>query len=67
MHEALAIVRRMACRFLVAGRLTRGHFHTLADLPIPTNFMDLFEAIPEAEFRLDLSSTELRQRTASRG
>lgn len=62
MQAALEEVREQNCRFLVAGRLSDGTFKTLADLPIPTGLEGLFEELPEDAFRLDLSSTELRQR-----
>ena len=61
MVTALEEVRRLGCRFLVAGRVAGGEFHTLADIPIPRGFDDLFTPIPESRFRCDLSSTELRQ------
>ncbi|MFO0843198.1 MAG: hypothetical protein U0797_12510 [Gemmataceae bacterium] len=61
MAEALAELRRRGCRFLVAGRLAAGEFVTLDRLGIPSEFADLFEAIPEGAFRADVSSTELRQ------
>jgi hypothetical protein len=61
MAEALADFRARGCRFLVAGRLdTQGQFLGLDDLGIPTAHRDLFAGIPATEFRLDLSSTELR-------
>lgn len=59
---ALAAVRAAGCRFLVAGRLADGRFQTLADLSPPPEFADLFAPIPEALFRADVSSTELRRR-----
>lgn len=62
MVRALEEVRDRHCRFLVAGRLENGRFHTLDDLPVPAGFEDLFEGLSEADFRMDLSSTELRQR-----
>lgn len=59
-HRALATIRAAGCRLLVAGRLVAGVYHTLADLDIPAGFADLFQAIPEALFRVDISSTEIR-------
>jgi hypothetical protein len=64
MDEALDLIRRQGCRFLVAGRVDlTGKFLTLAEVPAPGAHRDLFVPIPEADFRLDLSSTDLRQRT----
>lgn len=64
--HAMAHLRESGCRFLVAGRATeKGHFRTVKDLPdlsdIPGT-SDLFEPIPESEFRLDLSSTDIREK-----
>lgn len=61
MIESLEAIRRHGCRFLVAGRLVDGRFHTLGDIPIPPAYRDLFEGIPADRFRLDLSSTALRR------
>ncbi len=62
MLEALAEIRRQGCRFLVAGRLDpEGKFVGLADLVLPDSAHDLFEGIRPEEFRLDISSTELRR------
>ena len=62
MTEALESIRRQGCRFLVAGRAdSSGRLLTVADIAIPPAHRDLFSAIPEDEFRVDLSSTELRQ------
>lgn len=60
MLAALGVLRDAGCRFLVAGRLADGRFQTLADLPIPASFAPLFAAIPEASFREDVSSSDLR-------
>ena len=60
MREALREIRRDGCRFLVAGRLGEGVFRTLADVAVPPEFDDLFEAIPESRFRVEVSSSELR-------
>ena len=62
---ALEDIRARGCRFLVAGRVHDGAFRTLADLVIPGGFEDLFIALPENAFRVDLSSTEMRARFAS--
>jgi nicotinamide mononucleotide (NMN) deamidase PncC len=61
---ALESIRVQGCRFLVVGRYDAesGRFQTLDDLPIPPSLRDLFDAVPESEFRLDVSSTEVRAR-----
>ena len=62
MLRALAEIWALGCRFLVAGRLVDGTYRTLEDVAIPDGFRPLFQAIPEARFRADISSTELRER-----
>ncbi|GIW80159.1 MAG: hypothetical protein KatS3mg105_1966 [Gemmatales bacterium] len=60
MQEALAEIRHLGCRFLVAGRRDeRGQFRSLDDIPLPETFRDLFEPLP---LRVDISSTELRKK-----
>jgi hypothetical protein len=54
------------CGLLVAGRRVEGRFRTLSDLVIPPAYARLFTPIPEELFRLDISSTELRQAAAGR-
>lgn len=66
MLMALAEMMAGGARFLVAGRLDSdaggvGAFRTLANVEVPAGFAPMFTAIPEAEFRRDLSSTELRK------
>src|SRR5207249_9656065 len=61
MIEALDAIRDCDCRFLVAGRVDEaGVFRSLEHVPMPESHRHLFDAIPEAEFRADLSSTSLR-------
>ena len=60
MMRALAEMMAGNTRFLIAGRTSDGGFRTLADVEIPAGFGPMFAAIPEAEFRRDISSTELR-------
>ncbi|MFN8470723.1 MAG: hypothetical protein U0822_00765 [Anaerolineae bacterium] len=61
---ALAAIREHGCRFLVAGRAVDGVFYGLADVATPEAFDDLFLALPEALFREDISSTEIRAKKA---
>ena len=60
MHAALEEMRVLGTRFLVAGRAAAGSFHTLDDAPPPLAYASMFDSIPEAQFRADVSSTELR-------
>lgn len=58
---ALEAIRAHGCRFLVAARPMPGEgIRTLADVPAPRAFADLFIELPRSEFLLDLSSTQLR-------
>ena len=61
MRAALVAVRTAGCRFLVAGRRLQGRFRTASDLSIPAGFPDLFEDLPEADFRVDTSPPEARE------
>ena len=61
LESALHQIEQQGCRFLVAGRLIGDEFHTLHNLSIPKRFRDLFLDIPEARFRMDLSSTAIRE------
>ena len=63
MEEALGRVREQGCRFLVACRIdSTGRCMTLADISLPSDFHDLFAAIPAERFRFDVCSTEIRAR-----
>lgn len=59
--QALETIRNSGCRFLVASRLVNGILLKLCDLNVPQQARDLFEEIPDSEFRLDISSTDLRK------
>ena len=62
MAAALARFRAAGCRFLTAGRVgADGRFRGIDDLGIPSAYRDLFQGIPEGAFRVDLSSTGLRE------
>ncbi len=57
---ALGKLLERGCRVVVGGRLNgAGEFRVWEDR-LAGEFRDLFEVIPEAEFRVDVSSTELR-------
>ena len=79
MEAALGEIGAAGCRFLVACRWQPGRSEPgrkapsrtpaaplcLEDLPIAPRHSDLFVPIPAAEFRMDLSSTEIREATAA--
>lgn len=61
MIHALQEIRACGCRFFVGGRLeTGGRFVDLSGLAIPSDHRDMFAGLDEREFRMDISSTELR-------
>jgi nicotinamide mononucleotide (NMN) deamidase PncC len=61
MAQAMDRLRSHGCRFLVAGRVNaQGAFVGLDDLDLPAAYRELFAAIPAGDFRVDLSSTQLR-------
>jgi hypothetical protein len=67
MARALDHIRSQGCRFLVAGRIDSSQqFVDVASVDLPAAHLDLFSAIPETEFRRDISSTEVRARGAGR-
>jgi hypothetical protein len=62
MTEALEHIRQLGCRFIVAGREDgKGNFVGIEQLTVPASYRELFTGIPEAEFRVPLSSTALRE------
>jgi nicotinamide mononucleotide (NMN) deamidase PncC len=61
--ETLAEIRTLGCRFFVGGRIDEtGVYRCLERVQVPGEHRDLFVAIPETEFRCDVSSTALRDR-----
>lgn len=73
MVAALATIRERGCRFIVGGRATSDapDFVSCEDILLsnnckylPSEIRSLFEGIDEKEFRVDLSSTELRTSAA---
>lgn len=60
MYAAMDAIRAEGCRFLVAGRLYNGRFYTLSSIPVPPEFKGMFAELTEEQFRIDISSTELR-------
>jgi hypothetical protein len=62
--EALADIVKAQCRFLVFGRMSdsNSQFMTLETLSLPGALRTICDEITEKEFRIDLSSTALRER-----
>ena len=57
--RAIALLSR--CRFLVFGRRAGPRFETLESIALPEALRALCDGVPEADFRADISSTELRR------
>ena len=62
LRKALDEFRLYGTKFIVAGRLVDGEWETPnEDLNlVPDGYKDLFLTLTEKEFRMDISSTELR-------
>lgn len=64
MVAAIAEIAHLGCRFLVGGRVVNGTFMTLDDIlaqsPLPGHLRKIFMGLSGEEFRVDLSSTEIR-------
>lgn len=63
--RALQSIRDASSRFVVAGRNDAGRYRGGSDVTVPNGYHDLFEFLPEEEFREDISSSEIRQRWAA--
>ena len=64
-----AAVRELAelgCRFLVFGRKVGDRFSAVDDIKLPSALRALCTAVEEADFRADVSSTQIRARAANR-
>ncbi|CAA0826439.1 Nucleotidylyl transferase superfamily protein [Striga hermonthica] len=60
MLEILSGCKSTGCVFLVGGRNVDGDFQVLDDFCIPEAIRDMFVSIPPEKFRMDISSTEIR-------
>lgn len=63
--ESIAELATLGCSFLVFGRTAGDRFVQLRDLDLTTNLRRICREVPSALFREDVSSTELRSRSAS--
>ena len=60
--RALDEIRSHGGRFLVGGRVdAAGRFVDVNGVAIPAGYRDMFQGLGEREFRVDVSSTELRR------
>ena len=62
---AIATLVSLGCRFLVFGRLIEDRFLAGDRISLPPDVADLCQFVPESDFRLDVSSSEIRQRRDS--
>ncbi len=60
MHKAFAEFAQLGNRFLVFGRESKGAFLTLTNSEVPDALRALCDEVGERDFRIDLSSSELR-------
>lgn len=58
---AIERIAGRGCRFLVFGRAEQGRFVTLDQLELPQQLRQICRGVAEADFRDDISSTELRR------
>ena len=64
--RALVALYDAACRVIVGGRIdAEGQFRVWDERAVHADFRSLFIPLVEADFRVDLSSTELRNRRES--
>lgn len=61
---AIGELAAAGARFLVFGRTVEGRFQGLADMSLPPALLSLCQEVPAEMFRQDISSTELRRRSA---
>jgi hypothetical protein len=60
--RSLDRIRELGCRFFVGGRLdAEGRFVEVGGVAVPDAYRGLFTGPDEREFRVDVSSTELRR------
>jgi Cytidylyltransferase-like len=68
MHGALEEIANSGSSFLVAVRIdAAGRVRALNDILVPRRYADLFTEIPEHRFRVDTSSSEIRERERGNG
>ena len=65
-ENSLDLIQENGCRFVVAGRVDdHDQFRGMADVQveIPARFRTMFSKLNESQFRSDLSSTKIRNRS----
>jgi hypothetical protein len=59
----IAHIANVGCRFLVFGRATPRGFETLDNVTLPDALRRICTSVSEADFRADVSSTEMRKQS----
>lgn len=60
--QAIATIAQRGCRFVVFGRASDPQrFEQLDDVALPPALRAICDAVPQSEFRMDISSTQLRR------
>lgn len=67
MIEAILEIGSYGCYFIVGGRKRGDDWDDLSSVVIPEAINHLFKAINPSDFRVDISSTEIRERRSSMG
>jgi len=65
MHSSLKQLYDNKTIIWVAGRLVNDRYKTLSDIALPKGLGGLFRSVTQEEFRLDVSSTQLRSKINS--
>ena len=60
-NASIEEICRHNCRFLVFGRLVKSRFLECHDVAIPSRLSKICQPVLSEQFRVDISSTELRQ------
>ncbi len=60
--DAVHAIARRGCRFLVFGRAAEPGFMTLSKLTLPRELADICREVAELDFRVDVSSTDFRDK-----
>lgn len=58
--RAIGYIAEQECKFLVFGRVIDSVFHDAHSFEVPANLLELCIKVPETEFRMDISSTNIR-------
>jgi nicotinamide mononucleotide (NMN) deamidase PncC len=64
--EAVELIATRACGLIIFGRMRQGVFEDAAHVDVPQRLRDVSYFVSQREFRLDISSTELRRQELAR-